>query len=231
MTSDNSKPLTRGRRWLLVAGIILIVWFPILFCIKLPNERIKYGPYTNEVTTRGIFEPGGYIQFDINPYWLSSLEGYYHATVTIEPLLDKVLLSKGVTWPLTQKELGRGWPWGSEIAKWQNTPIGGLSNVPFMLSISQNIPESSFLPGQTVSIEFRADIEYPFKVDEGHFTERTLYVHETFDFLMDNTGEQIPLIEQGWFIGFGLLYLVTLLWGVLLVIGVCNPKLLQPKRR
>ncbi|MFC1905086.1 hypothetical protein ACFLXT_04945 [Chloroflexota bacterium] len=125
------------------------------------------------VSTYGVFEPAGYIHFDVDT-GISSINGYYHATIEIEPVLSSDMKEKGIVWPVKQTERYEGWQWGSSM--------GGGTSKKFTFSTYLDIPDDPSLAGERIPIAFSAKVVFPGLTSIG-----------TFDNFEKDISERIPI--------------------------------------
>jgi len=125
------------------------------------------------VSAFGVFEPAGYIQLDVDT-GIFSINGYYHATIELEPVLGSELEEKGIVWPVGQTERDEGWPWGGGM--------GGGTSEKITFSTSLDIPDDPSLAGERIPIAFSAKVVYPGGTGMG-----------TFDDFEKDIGENIPI--------------------------------------
>ena len=171
-----------AKKKLHIASIVLVVWVflvPILISNYVPPAPA--GPRTGKVSTKGVFEPGGYILFTFEPsVW--SVNGWFRVTGTIAPLLS---------------EMDRIWPavvWKEEfLGQWgQTIPVikGSEERLINPCGTRLDIPDDPSLSGRTVRITAETVFHYPRKTSPTEFVNDQVRIQETLEI---SIGQKSPI--------------------------------------
>lgn len=154
------------------------LWFPIHVFFTLQNNPvIMRGPSNDIMQTTGVFEPSGYIAFNVKTN-IKSLNGFHHTKIKFEPVLNSYLIDQQVDWPAVQKEAELGWPWGPSIIAGGAT--GSIEKIAFITNLE--IPDDTQLAGQNVQIKIFANITYPrHNPDMMTFSNVSTNIEENFE--------------------------------------------------
>ncbi len=100
--------------------------------------------------------------------------------------------NEGTTWPVLEKEVNRGWPWGESI----KTKKG---NEEIRIHVDLDIPSNPTLSEQRITIMFSAELSYPYVTGGGSFGTRELSVNEKVNVLISSTeGEPLSAWSSFW---------------------------------
>ena len=167
--------------------VLLISWFPLFGLLFVMPEipPIRQGPSSETVNTTGIFEPGGYIRFDVDT-GREGIKGYFKATSRITPLLNNSLKEKGIEWTSFQKETGDEW----------DEDIVSKGNKKIKFHFYVDIPENVLLVDEIIPLIINIKVTYP-KITKGHKSFRNIRkeINERIEIEISNNNADWPQIS------------------------------------
>lgn len=168
------------------------LWFPV-HVIKVLNDNpvMVQGPGSDIVKTTGVFEPGGYINIDMNT-GIKSVNGYHHSVISFIPTIAGTSNNEITSWATVQKEVNAGWPWESGI---------NVSNTGEVVkfNVVLDIPDDISLKGKTVNIKMVAQVTYPQSTSMATFQNITKTVEDDFEIIIGSTdAKQLSAWSRYW---------------------------------
>lgn len=172
--------------------LLWVIWFPLLWsCAALRSPAPRRGPVSGGVIPIGFFEPGGYIRFDIRT-GVSSIEGYYRATVRIEPVLSESLGERGIAWAPVQSESDSNWPWGERIRK-----LGTIQKKEIVIhNVVLEIPDDPSLFGEKIPLALTVDLIYPDTTGYQTFGDFEKHISRLIEVSIGNWGTPLPALGR-----------------------------------
>lgn len=131
----------------------------------MPDLPVRYGPRSISRTTMGLFAPGGFIRYEIDPR-TSSLNGFRRWTYVATSTLWSTVKGEG------------GDDWGDTVY----SPTT-MNTKP--IEIYVDIPNDSALVDKKVTIHLEIQLTYPVSAPGG-FTNTGTQIQDTFDLMLDN---------------------------------------------
>lgn len=200
--------------------LLMFILYRIVFAPPSSFRGVN-GPSTDNLSTKGVFKPGGYIDFTLSPD-IKSTKGLYDAniiTYAVNNSFDNIDDSL--------------WPWVNQTRypkKWGNTLSGG-SRV-FSIKHRVWIPDDPLLAGKSIVFKLDYKIRFPYSLASNLFKDSYEKISQTIEIDLENkqlTPEEITWLEnkrsQHWiiekivggtiiFLGFFWLYSVLIFVGV-----------------
>jgi len=136
-----------------LCALFIFVAFVTVSEIVYAPKKPYLGPSTETIKTKGILEPGGYVDISFSP-GLRSLKGYYKGEVEIYALYPDEIDVNNTMWDNDEyTEIGKSW--GSSMS-------GGPDSMESLtVEHTINIPDDDELAGKSVAIYLKYSIEYP----------------------------------------------------------------------
>lgn len=147
-------------------------------------QGFKPGPSSSMVSTQGLFKPGGFIEFVVDPK-IKSVHGIYRATIFINPALNENMREGGIVWPGGRMESSHCDEGEHVSGCWGDRITGSMWVRSMTFVVRLDIPNNPSLSGQEIPIEFTVELLYPSKVDDYHFVDEQVEIHETFWILIE----------------------------------------------
>lgn len=184
--------MNRWRKRLVLSALFIAVWFawwPI-YATYAPGYPIRHGPRGGFVTTVGLFEPGGWVRFDVDT-GISSVNGFYHASFVVRVMNAESFAAQGIDWPVVREERSAGYPWPSSI---QVNPVAKPEIPPFQFFF--DIPRNPSLKGQTIVLGLEGSLVYP-KGVYLFYQDQRLTISHSFDIVLDeNFGTPVSYARE-----------------------------------
>ena len=142
------------KRWGLATLLAVVLFLAAAIMTNPPSSyKETRGETLNGMTTRGVFRPGGYVEFEFSPP-LESLQGKYRGSVKTAAMPPEFIVGDEPLWPETgSMPIGR--PWGSSMS-------GSRSSMKrFTVKHRADIPNEENLRGREVVFCLNYDLFYP----------------------------------------------------------------------
>jgi len=138
------------------------------------SYRAQDGPSSIYLETKGVFRPGGYVDFTFSPN-IESLKGYNKGRVTVYPIYPGVINVDNTVWKISgYQRFGRDW--GSSMSG------SDKSLKTFKITHKLNIPNDENLCGQKVVLYAKYDITYPVYAGVASGVNRYVFREKNEDF-------------------------------------------------
>ncbi len=137
-----SKPRTiQWRIHVIIAVTLPLIIFLLVISLPQPPEGFQRvdGPSEDMLSTRGVFGPGGYIDFRLSPS-IESLRGESSARIEIRPVFTERQLQDGLSW-LSQRSGDDQPDWGSSFT----SLTGSIPRETFLIRNTMDIPNDPLL--------------------------------------------------------------------------------------
>jgi hypothetical protein len=153
----------------------------------MPDFRARYGPSIEHFKTGGIFQPGGFIHFDVDT-GVNSIQSDSQYSYDITPQLDQNLVQKGASWDSVHGEGGAAW--GDTISCTNTCTVGNVPVIP----IDVDIPNEEALTGANISVDVTINLLTPEPTNppSGEFWNKNTQISGTLSFVLtEEFGQRI----------------------------------------
>jgi hypothetical protein len=177
-------------------SLIIFLSIPILVCILyiLASPPSTYrgiaGPVDEMLSTKGVFKPGGYIDFKLSPK-IKSMRGYYEASIDTYSVLFETQERSDSLWSAASHRKSRG--------KWGGTLGGSGRSSTFSITHRVGIPNDPLLAGRRIIFKLSYNIRFPESLATNLYKEVNENISDTITIDLENkqlTPEEIDWLER-----------------------------------